>query len=46
MTFFGELNPTLVVFSLVYWCIRKEWVISLMMGWSAAVWACLQIPFV
>jgi undecaprenyl-diphosphatase len=34
MTFFGELNTTLVIFALVYWCISKEWGTYLMMGWS------------
>lgn len=34
MTFFGELNTTLVILALVYWCISKEWGTYLMMGWS------------
>ena len=34
MTFFGELNITLVIFALVYWCVSKEWGTYLMMGWS------------
>jgi undecaprenyl-diphosphatase len=34
MTSFGELNTTLVMFALVYWCISKEWGTYLMMGWS------------
>ena len=34
MTFFGELNTTLVFLGIIYWCISKELGTYLMMGWS------------
>ncbi len=34
MTFFGELNTTLVIMAVVYWCIHKELGTYLMMGWG------------
>ena len=33
-TFFGELNTTLIIFAILYWCIHKELGSFLMMGWS------------
>ena len=33
-TFFGELNTTLVIFAILYWCIHKEMGSFLMMGWG------------
>ena len=33
-TFFGELNTTMVIFAVLYWCIHKELGSYLMMGWS------------
>lgn len=34
MTFFGELNTTLVILAIIYWCISKDLGTYLMMGWS------------
>ena len=34
MTFLGELNSTLVVMALLYWCVSKELGAYLLMGWS------------
>ena len=34
MTFLGELNTTLVLFAVLYWCVHKELGTYLMMGWS------------
>ena len=34
MTFFGEINTTLVILAIIYWCISKDLGTYLMMGWS------------
>ncbi len=34
MTFLGELNTTLVLLAVVYWCVHKELGVYLMMGWG------------
>ncbi len=34
MTFFGELNTTLAILAVIYWCVCKELGVYLMMGWS------------
>ena len=34
MTFFGELNTTLVIMAIVYWSVSKEMGTYLMMGWG------------
>jgi undecaprenyl-diphosphatase len=33
-TFFGELNTTMVIFAILFWCIHKELGSFLMMGWG------------
>ncbi len=33
-TFFGELNTTLAILAVIYWCVCKELGVYLMMGWS------------
>ncbi len=34
MTWYGEMNVVLVISGLIYWCVRKETGIYLLMGWS------------
>ena len=34
MTYFGEMNITLIIMALIYWCINKEFGTYLLMGWS------------
>ena len=34
MTFFGELNTTIVIMAIVYWSVSKELGAYMMMGWS------------
>lgn len=34
MTWFGEMNVTLVIMALIYWCASKETGTYLLMGWS------------
>ncbi len=34
MTFFGEMNTTLVIMAIVYWCVDKDFGAYLLMGWS------------
>ena len=54
MTFLGELNTTLVLLAIVYWCVHKELGTYLMMGWSGnrlvngalKVTACVYRPWI
>ena len=54
MTFFGELNTTLVIFSIIYWCVSKDFGTYLMMGWSSnrlfngflKITACVYRPWI
>ncbi len=34
MTFLGELNTTLVILAIIYWCVNKDLGAYLLMGWS------------
>ena len=34
MTFFGELNTTMVIMAVIYWCISKKLGTYMLMGWS------------
>ena len=34
MTFFGELNTTLILLAAIYWCVNKELGSFLLMGWN------------
>ncbi len=34
MTWYGEMNVVLIISGLIYWCVRKETGIYLLMGWS------------
>ncbi len=34
MTFLGELNTVMVLMAVLYWCVRKELGVYLLMGWS------------
>ena len=34
MTFLGEINTTLAILAILYWCVHKELGTYLMMGWS------------
>lgn len=34
MTWYGEMNTVLIISGLIYWCVRKETGIYLLMGWS------------
>ena len=54
MTFLGELNTTLVLLAVVYWCVHKELGVYLMMGWSGnrllngvmKITACIYRPWI
>jgi len=54
MTFLGELNTTLVLLAILYWCIHKELGTFLMMGWcgnrlvngALKVTACAYRPWI
>lgn len=54
MTFFGELNTTLVIFSIIYWCVSKDFGTYLMMGWGGnrlfngflKITACVYRPWI
>lgn len=34
MTFFGEMNVTLIIMAILYWCVSKAFGAYLLMGWS------------
>ncbi len=34
MTFLGELNTTMVILAIIYWCVNKNLGTYLLMGWS------------
>ncbi len=36
MTFLGEVNTTLVILAVVYWCISKQYGTYLLMGWCGS----------
>ena len=45
MTFFGEMNTTLIIMAIIYWCVSKPFGTYLLMGWSGnrIVNGCLKV---
>lgn len=54
MTFLGEINTTLVIMAIIYWCVSREFGTYLLMGWSGnrivngflKVTACIYRPWI
>ena len=54
MTYFGEMNVTLIIMALIYWCLSKTFGSYLLMGWSGSrivngflkVTACAYRPWI
>ncbi len=54
MTFFGEMNTTLIIMAIIYWCVNRDLGTYLMMGWCGnrivngflKVTACVYRPWI
>ena len=54
MTWWGEMNTTLVLLAVIYWCVSREYGAYLMMGWSGnrvvngalKITACVYRPWI